>query len=695
MVVFMMQSSLCRFFLIGLFFSLSDLTPAQDYSWPTDASRGLTSTFAESRPGRFHAGIDIKTWGREGYKVFAIRPGRISRIRVSPYGYGRALYLTLDTGEVVVYGHLKAFSDEIEQYVWQQQQKEGKYAVQLWPSADRFVVEQGDLIGYSGQTGIGYPHLHFEVRDRGNKPFNPLLLGYKVKDTIAPIIRRISVTPLDAYSHVENDWRPLVEETVYIRPGEYQIADTINVKGRLAFGVSAYDQMDGIHNKFGAYTISFIIDDREVFASRYDKFSYSINGMAKLDRDYRLASLGYGYFYKLFRDIGNELPFYNGDQVYHGAVSFGNDAEPAAPGDQDFNIQHLSGEHHTFEILVSDFWQNQSRVTGSLRLSDMNLNHNDSLSIAQALHKDLVFNLDAEFYDTFARLQFTASHDISGVPEVTGWYANGLSQNITLVRRDDRNFYGVWDLEKETIGPTPLELRYLDNSGQQVYQKEWLYFRAVPYGKKESLRTEDNLCKIVFYPNSLFRTMYIRSESVPIGKRDKYEHVGKIYSLQPLDVPMNRGAELYLTYSANDTLPQRLAIYRRNRNNGWNFVDNHLLRDYNQIRARIGSFGEFSLLRDTTPPEITYLYPGHGHYLQNNTPTFKAVFRDDLSGISGESNMVMWLDGEHLISEYDPEKRTLQYRVRKPLSSGPHRLLLLLRDRSGNETRLTHAFSVK
>ncbi|UCE08247.1 MAG: M23 family peptidase, partial [bacterium] len=99
----LLQRLLAIVYLIHFFSSIGF---AQDYLWPTDASQYLTSSFAEYRPGHFHAGIDIKTWGRIGHKVFAIRDGYIMRIGVSPFGYGKVLYQKLDTGVIAVYAHL-------------------------------------------------------------------------------------------------------------------------------------------------------------------------------------------------------------------------------------------------------------------------------------------------------------------------------------------------------------------------------------------------------------------------------------------------------------------------------------------------------------------------------------------------------------------------------------------------------------
>ena len=71
--------------------SLTLATTAQTYpkyGKPVDIPIQLSATFGELRPNHLHAGLDIKTQGVEGKKVYAVADGYISRIGVSPYGYG-------------------------------------------------------------------------------------------------------------------------------------------------------------------------------------------------------------------------------------------------------------------------------------------------------------------------------------------------------------------------------------------------------------------------------------------------------------------------------------------------------------------------------------------------------------------------------------------------------------------------------
>ena len=65
---------------------------------PLEIPLVLSGTFGELRSNHFHAGLDIKTQQVEGHKVVASADGYVSRINVSLWGYGNALYITHPNG---------------------------------------------------------------------------------------------------------------------------------------------------------------------------------------------------------------------------------------------------------------------------------------------------------------------------------------------------------------------------------------------------------------------------------------------------------------------------------------------------------------------------------------------------------------------------------------------------------------------
>ena len=158
---------------------------------PLEIPIQLSGTFGELRNNHFHAGLDIRTQGRQGLKVKSVQSGYINRIRVSTGGYGKALYIQHFDGTTSVYAHLKKFAPKIEAYLKEKQYKKESFTIQLFPKEKELKVDLCELIGYSGNTGgSSGPHLHFEIRDsRDQSPINPMQFPLKIDDTQRPQIQ--------------------------------------------------------------------------------------------------------------------------------------------------------------------------------------------------------------------------------------------------------------------------------------------------------------------------------------------------------------------------------------------------------------------------------------------------------------------------------------------------------------------------
>jgi peptidase M23B len=178
------------FFIFYFNFSVLGQNYPQNFGLPVDISILLAGNFGELRPNHFHAGLDIKTQGKQGLNIYSIEDGVISRIKVSTTGYGKVLYISHPNGYTSVYAHLQKFAPEIEKYVKKQQYEKKSYEIELFPKDSDFSIKKGDIIALSGNTGgSAAPHLHFELRDSKNQnALNPFLFGYKVADKIAPSV---------------------------------------------------------------------------------------------------------------------------------------------------------------------------------------------------------------------------------------------------------------------------------------------------------------------------------------------------------------------------------------------------------------------------------------------------------------------------------------------------------------------------
>lgn len=260
------------------------------YGSPLDIPIYLSATFGELRPNHLHAGLDIKTQGVEGKKVYAVADGYVSRIGVSPYGYGNVLYITHYDGYTSVYAHLQRFSGEIAKYVKQYQYRNKKFASQIYPDADKFPVKKGDLIAYAGNSGgSGGPHLHFEIRHTASeKPVNPMYFGYKIDDNVRPLIQGVAVYPLGDESTLEGGIKPMYFD-VTENNERYSLKDRnfVYANGEVAFGIRTFDQVGTSTNKNGPYLYELFLDDELAFQVEADSFSYSEPRYVNSLLDYR------------------------------------------------------------------------------------------------------------------------------------------------------------------------------------------------------------------------------------------------------------------------------------------------------------------------------------------------------------------------------------------------------------------------
>jgi murein DD-endopeptidase MepM/ murein hydrolase activator NlpD len=122
-----MRIILIVLYFLPVFTNAQNNYPQEYFGSPLEVPLVLSGTFAELRSNHFHSGLDIKTQQRVGLNVLASADGFVSRIKVSHYGYGKALYITHPNGYTTVYAHLLKFSPEIEAYVKKMQYEKESY----------------------------------------------------------------------------------------------------------------------------------------------------------------------------------------------------------------------------------------------------------------------------------------------------------------------------------------------------------------------------------------------------------------------------------------------------------------------------------------------------------------------------------------------------------------------------------------
>lgn len=238
----------------------------------------LNGTFGELRYNHFHAGLDISTKRKIGVPIYAPADGVVNRIKVSPFGYGKALYVKHNDEITTVYAHLDAYAGEIARYVKANQYESQSFDIELFPVMDELTVKKGDLIGYSGNTGgSGGPHLHFEVRDTFSEDIlNPLDYGLDklVNDTQSPKLNGIRVYPLGENGKVNGVSTPFELTIKRTEDGSY-LAQAVYTDAEIGFAVNTYDTAENSYAKYGLYSLEQKVNGKTNYLLIFDRFAFN------------------------------------------------------------------------------------------------------------------------------------------------------------------------------------------------------------------------------------------------------------------------------------------------------------------------------------------------------------------------------------------------------------------------------------
>ena len=241
----------------------------KDLIAPLEIPFSLSGTFGEPRATHFHLGLDIRTQGKEGWEVKSISSGRVSRIRVSLGGYGKAIYIDHPDQTTSVYAHLQKFAPKIESYIKKFQYANESYTIQKFPKKDELLIEKGELIGFSGNTGgSSGPHLHFEIRERkSQKPINPLLYDLPVHDEQRPQLQKLFIF-FPNKSHI----LPHIEAVSLNKTNDsiYETAK-IETSGKIGLGIQMFDRQDLSYSRNGVYSTKVIVNGKLISHYEFDQ----------------------------------------------------------------------------------------------------------------------------------------------------------------------------------------------------------------------------------------------------------------------------------------------------------------------------------------------------------------------------------------------------------------------------------------
>ncbi len=587
----------------------------------------LSGTMGELRGAHFHGGMDIKTGGATGLKIYAVADGYVSRIKVYGGGYGNALYIAHpQLGTTSVYGHLKKFNDEIAGFVLNEQYKRKSFSVNLFPEKDAFKVKKGDIVAFSGNSGSsGGPHLHFEIRDNQQIPRNPLFYGFdEIKDNISPTVQKIGLKTMNKNSRVSNQFG-FFEFTLSRVKNEYSISKVIPVYGDIGIMLQGYDRLNDASNRNGIPYLNMEMDDQQIIDITIDKIPFSKTRQILCYRDYEIKVKENKSFQKLYIDDGNEMNIYKTGPS-KGIISI-----------RDTLI-------HNIRITLMDANKNKSVVNLKLKGSYPEVsavkNSKSFKPIRQKiLDNTLVFmNKKAEHNGYFAHVYTNRmSYELS-----SSYYVNDYSVYL-------------WDLRSGI--PDSIEL-----CGEMIYPEIEM---AVPSETEFKYFTSE--IDLHFYSKTLFDTLYLKTDYIDELANDKefFEISEDIY---PLKKNMKITLKPKLTYANKE----KISAYYTTDLKNFSYQGGAWVNDNFEITTR--TLGKYTLLEDTIPPKIKVV--------QQNRDYFRCYITDKMAGIK---DYELFVDGNWVLMNYDPKRNYIwaeKLDKSKPFSGN---LELKVRDNVNNE----------
>jgi hypothetical protein len=730
----------------------------QDYLWPVDLPRRISSNFGENRSRRFHAGIDVQTKGLKGFELKAIASGHIWRVRTSSSGYGRALYLKLDDGNIAVYAHLDRFSPILEDLISLEQERLNSYTIDKHFAPGDFVVQKGDLLGFSGESGGAFgPHLHFELRDKSNRPLNPLTNGFSLEDGRLPVPKAISITPLNKDAVINGSLLPQIFPLQRIKTREYAFMDTIHVFGEVGLGISVVDHMSRMQNKFNIYGAVLSVDDNEQYRVEFERFAFDQSKLIELERDYSLKRLNDGEFHRLFADENSHgLGFISKQSDGKLALSPGYHRVLIKLYDAQKNLVNIKGviyQAPPIDISVSEIERTMTSVKFriepkgipfpithftcysfkskgfpekaieatetsrdgngmivTLPLEDIDnkvlqfigINSQGAVSspyhtpinLAPADYMTVDLDLTVRHLEESVVIQVEVESYLNKIPELT--LRNSHILDLTDLQQVTPTAFITRPLSPEEFGGTTEIV--VSFHGLPV-RELWfpIHSQLSDNSKQTDAVSPKGGCSIQVSPTSFYNptAYWVEDINSPVPVEGG-TFLTKAYQLQPFDRPLQDAANVAIKLPNNIRDFSKSGIFYYHQYSGWTYLSSRFDEDKWMFFSSLKSLEAVAVIQDTIQPVIKNIFPGNGgSYAYEDVQKIKCTIKDELAGITGDKAIKITLDNKKQLFEYHPIKKEASFRLKTPLTSGDHLLIITAQDQVGNTSAKKISFNIK
>ncbi|MCX2739854.1 M23 family metallopeptidase [Pontibacter anaerobius] len=533
----------------------------------------LSGTMGEIRSNHFHGGLDIKTDQRVGLNVHAAADGYISRVKQSSYGYGNIIYVTHPNGLVTTYAHLLEYYKPLADYMLQKQYEKQVFDLELFPEPGQFPVKRGDVIGLSGNTGgSGGPHLHFEIRDKEDRLYNPLRYTFKeVLDTTPPDIYSIGISPLNIHARVGNAFERAELRTKQVGTN-YSLADTVFAHGLVGLELQTIDRLDGATNKNGTQEVTLFVNGEQLYTHYIDRVPFELSRQVSQHINYDQYKRRGRTFQKAFVDHGNDLPLYKAN---------GYDGRLKVQPDSVYQVK----------LVARDSYNNTSTLSFTVKGQKPSFTQTKSASVKKP---DIA-------YEVIGNVLKISATDTSSTPQNIELFKGGKTMMLVPSYINNSVSVSLYDLR----AGIPDSMRFCGlNTSIGLEQ-------MVPPAQDFQFRND--YLKVSFDKQSLYDTLYLHTNL------DK-----GVYTIGDYFTPLHKAVKVTIKADTTGIDKRKAAVYFLGTGRGRGFTGGKW--EGNTITFYTKNMGKFKVLEDTKEPYIRLISKSR------NGISFK--ISDDLSGLN-------------------------------------------------------------